>query len=78
MARSILHWGPVVALTIIATLASATVYILAIGSRELSTTMRVNAIVWVLVVAVLLYNFFMAVYIGAGAVPLNWVKEEQE
>ncbi len=72
--RSVLHWGPLVALTIIVTLAFSTVYILAYGYREIPFAMRVNAAVWAVLVCIVLYNFFMAMYTGPGAVPQGWVR----
>jgi hypothetical protein len=70
--RSIWHWGPLVALTIIVTLFISTIYFI-LEIPQKGALFQGYLFVWAFMVCGILYSFFKAIYTGAGAVPQNWV-----
>jgi palmitoyltransferase ZDHHC6 len=72
--RSLLHWGPLIALGIILTLAVSTLYIVFWALPPPSAWMLVYMSMWATLVVIILVAFFRAMYTGPGTVPLGWVR----
>ena len=72
--RTVLQWGPLVALAIILGLGAATVFIIQTGFRTTSLAERVYFGVWAALVSIVLHAFFRAVHTGPGFVPKDWVR----
>lgn len=74
-----LHWGPLTALFIIQFIFLTSLYVTSMWlSPYGSTSGTVNHAIFIGWVGVLLYNFFMAVAMGPGFVPLKWRPEQPE
>eukprot|EP00047_Mylnosiga_fluctuans_P015244 m.44631 g.44631 ORF g.44631 m.44631 type:complete len:370 (+) comp5835_c0_seq2:35-1144(+) len=78
MAGSVLHWGPLIALTIILGLSSSTIYIVSVGYPGLTAMQWVFMFVWAAIVVGILTSFFLAVYTGPGFVPRGWRPARRE
>lgn len=79
MAHSVFHWGPLIALTLIAGISTATTFC-ALGlipPAKQSLRIALLAPFWACVAGILVF-FLKAIYTGAGAVPLNWLHNPSE
>ena len=72
MGYRLLHWGPLIALSIIFSITAATV-VCHLQWWPLKTAGAfADAFVFSLWNVLTLYNFFKAAFVGPGYVPLNW------
>jgi palmitoyltransferase ZDHHC6 len=72
MGYRLLHWGPLIALSVIAAISLSTV-VCHLQWWPLKTPGALaNAFVFALWNALTLYNFFRAAFVGPGYVPLGW------
>eukprot|EP00051_Salpingoeca_urceolata_P029574 m.490306 g.490306 ORF g.490306 m.490306 type:complete len:368 (+) comp27808_c0_seq1:218-1321(+) len=71
MAQSVLHWGPVTALSIIVFLFFNTLYVSPFALWG-STHGKFLFVLWATMVVVLLWSYLNAIYRGPGAVPPGW------
>ncbi|KAH6948123.1 hypothetical protein HPB50_023061 [Hyalomma asiaticum] len=75
----LLHWGPLTALCIIKFIFLTSLYVTSMWLSPYGTTLgTVNHGIFVGWVGVLLYNFFMAVAMGPGFVPLKWRPDQPD
>ena len=72
MGYRLLHWGPLLALSIIAIISWSAFMCLLAWWPVTSTGALLNVIVFFLWDILTLYNFFLAVFAGPGYVPLGW------
>ncbi|KAK8779622.1 hypothetical protein V5799_019037 [Amblyomma americanum] len=71
--QRLVHWGPVTALLIIKFIFLTSLYVTSMWLSPYGSTLgTINHAVFIGWVGVLLYNFFMAVAMGPGFVPLKW------
>uniref|UniRef100_A0AAY4EZ29 Palmitoyltransferase n=1 Tax=Denticeps clupeoides TaxID=299321 RepID=A0AAY4EZ29_9TELE len=71
--RRLCHWGPVIALTVIAVCSSVAILDSIIWYWPLDTTGgSVNFIMLINWTVLILYNYFNAMYMGPGYIPLQW------
>ena len=69
---SLLHWGPLTALTIIFTLFIAGVYSSLVWWPPVKFTGILNICLLVVFLFCILYNFIKAAWVGPGYVPSQW------
>jgi len=72
MGYRLLHWGPVLALSIIAIISWSSFMCLIEWWPVTSTAALLNLLLYILWNIFTLYNFFLAVIVGPGYVPLGW------
>jgi len=72
MGYRLLHWGPVLALTVTAIISWSSFMCLLEYCPVTSTAAVLNLLVFLLWNFLILYNFFLAVFVGPGYVPLGW------
>ena len=71
--RRLCHWGPVIALTVIAICSSMAILDSVIWYWPLDTTGgSVNFIMLINWTVLILYNYFNAMFVGPGYIPLGW------
>jgi len=72
MGYRLLHWGPVLAMSITAIISWSS--FMCVLERWLITSVAsvLNLIVLILWNILILYNFLLAVFVGPGYVPLGW------
>ena len=71
--RRLCHWGPVVALSVIAMCSSMAVLDSIIWYWPLDTTGgSINFIMLINWSVLILYNYFNAMFLGPGRIPLEW------
>lgn len=70
--RQLLHWGPIVALTIIFFISAATVNCLMMYWPLYTEGGTINFLVFLMWNFLTLYNYFLAAFKGPGFVPFNW------
>ena len=75
---SLLHWGPLTALTIIFTLFIASVYSSLVWWPPVNVTGILNICLLVLFLFCILYNYIKAAWVGPGFVPSQWKPENIE
>lgn len=75
---SLLHWGPLTALTIIFTLFIAGVYSSLVWWPPVKFTGILNLCLLVVFLFCILYNFIKAAWVGPGYVPSQWKPENIE
>lgn len=69
---SLLHWGPLTALTIIFTLFIASVYSSLVWCPPVDLIGILNLFFLVVFLSCILYNFIKASWLGPGYVPSQW------
>ncbi|XP_065304132.1 palmitoyltransferase ZDHHC6-like isoform X2 [Dermacentor albipictus] len=75
----LLHWGPLTALFIIKFIFLTSLYVTSMWLSPYGSTLgTVNHAIFIGWVGVLLYNFFMAVAMGPGFVPLKWRPDQPD
>jgi len=72
MSYRLLHWGPVLALSVTATISWSSFMCLLEWWPITSAAAVLNLVVFLLWHIVILYNFLHAVFVGPGYVPLDW------
>jgi len=72
MGYRLLHWGPVLALSVTALISWSTSMCLLEWWPVTSVAAVLNLAVFLLWHILILYNFFLAVFVGPGYVPLGW------
>ncbi|CAH1795576.1 unnamed protein product [Owenia fusiformis] len=76
--KQIIHWGPLIALTIIFTITSSTVHITLQWWPVSTLGGKINMAVFLTWNIITLYNFFRAAFVGPGFVPYGWKPENVE
>ncbi|XP_054625065.1 palmitoyltransferase ZDHHC6 isoform X3 [Dunckerocampus dactyliophorus] len=77
--RRLCHWGPVIALSVIAICSSMAMLDSIIWYWPLDTTGgSINFIMLINWTVLILYNYFNAMFVGPGYIPLSWKPENQE
>lgn len=75
----VLHWGPLLALSIITCITITTLHITLMWLPPLSSfSAALNHLVFLTLVGSTLYNFFCAMFIGPGYVPPGWQPDDFE
>lgn len=72
MGHRLLHWGPVLALSVTAIISWSSSVCLLEWWPVTSTAAVLNLVVFILWHVLILYNFFLAVFVGPGFVPHSW------
>ncbi|RWS14750.1 palmitoyltransferase ZDHHC6-like protein [Dinothrombium tinctorium] len=76
--KRLLHWGPLLALSITKCITLTTLYLTGMWLPPSHSWLAfANHIVFLAMVGVTLYNFFCAVLIGPGYLPLQWVPNDK-
>lgn len=71
--KRLCHWGPVIALTVIGVCSSMAVLDSIIWYWPLDTTGgSINFIMLINWTVLILYNYFNAMFVGPGYIPLEW------
>lgn len=71
--RRLCHWGPIIALTVIAVCSSMAILDSIIWYWPLDTTSgSINFIMLINWTVLILYNYFNAMFVGPGYIPLEW------
>ncbi|KAL7856919.1 hypothetical protein SRHO_G00158180 [Serrasalmus rhombeus] len=77
--RRLCHWGPIIALTVIAVCSSMAILDSIIWYWPLDTTGgSINFIMLINWTVLILYNYFNAMFVGPGYIPLGWKPENQQ
>uniref|UniRef100_A0AAQ6IDV9 Palmitoyltransferase n=1 Tax=Anabas testudineus TaxID=64144 RepID=A0AAQ6IDV9_ANATE len=77
--RRLCHWGPVIALSVIAICSSMAILDSIIWYWPLDTTGgSINFIMLLNWTVLILYNYFSAMFVGPGYIPLGWKPENQQ
>lgn len=77
--RRLCHWGPVIALTVIAVCSSMALLDSIIWYWPLdSTSGSINFIMLINWTVLILYNYFNAMFVGPGYIPLQWRPEKHQ
>ncbi|XP_007259294.1 palmitoyltransferase ZDHHC6 [Astyanax mexicanus] len=77
--RRLCHWGPIIALTVIAVCSSMAMLDSIIWYWPLDTTGgSINFIMLINWTVLILYNYFNAMFVGPGYIPLEWKPENQQ
>lgn len=77
--RRLCHWGPIIALTVIAVCSSMAILDSIIWYWPLDTTSgSINFIMLINWTVLILYNYFNAMFVGPGYIPLKWKPENQQ
>ncbi|XP_060794988.1 palmitoyltransferase ZDHHC6 isoform X1 [Neoarius graeffei] len=77
--RRLCHWGPIIALTVIAVCSSMAILDSVIWYWPLDTTSgSINFIMLINWTVLILYNYFNAMFVGPGYIPLGWKPENQQ
>ncbi|XP_030631065.1 palmitoyltransferase ZDHHC6 isoform X2 [Chanos chanos] len=75
--RRLCHWGPIIALTVIAVCSSMAILDSIIWYWPLDTTGgSVNFIMLINWTVLILYNYFNAMFVGPGYIPLGWKPQD--
>ncbi|XP_074763846.1 palmitoyltransferase ZDHHC6 isoform X4 [Athene noctua] len=78
-ARRLCHWGPLVALAVVAVCSATAMADAALWYWPLDTAGgSVNFIVLLNWTVMILYNYFSAMFVGPGYVPLGWTPEKSQ
>ena len=72
MGYRLLHWGPVLALSVTGIISLSSWMCLVEWWPVTSVAALFNVVVFVLWHFLILYNFFLAVFVGPGYVPVGW------
>jgi len=72
MSYRLLHWGPMLALSLIAVITWSSFMCLLEWLPVTSAASLFNVIVFFLWDVLTLYNFFLAILVGPGYVPFGW------
>ncbi|XP_028405948.1 palmitoyltransferase ZDHHC6-like isoform X2 [Dendronephthya gigantea] len=75
---SLLHWGPLTALTIIFTLFTASVYSSLVWWPPVNFSGVINLCLLAFFLTCILYNFIKAAWVGPGYVPPKWKPDNAE
>lgn len=71
--RRLCHWGPIIALSVIAICSTMAILDSVIWYWPLDTTGgNINFIMLINWTILILYNYFNAMFIGPGCIPLGW------
>ncbi|XP_056626997.1 palmitoyltransferase ZDHHC6 [Triplophysa dalaica] len=77
--KRLCHWGPIIALTVIGVCSSMAVLDSIIWCWPLDTTGgSINFIMLINWTVLILYNYFNAMFVGPGYIPLEWKPETQQ
>ncbi|XP_041671381.1 palmitoyltransferase ZDHHC6 isoform X1 [Cheilinus undulatus] len=77
--RRLCHWGPVIALSVIAICSTMAIMDSIIWYWPLDTTGgSINFIMLLNWTVLILYNYFNAMFVGPGYIPLGWKPENQQ
>ncbi|XP_062859104.1 palmitoyltransferase ZDHHC6 [Trichomycterus rosablanca] len=77
--RRLCHWGPIIALTVISVCSSMAMLDSIIWYWPLDTTSgSINFIMLINWTVLILYNYFNAMFVGPGYIPLEWKPENQQ
>ncbi|XP_041363852.1 palmitoyltransferase ZDHHC6-like [Gigantopelta aegis] len=76
--RQLLHWGPIVALSVIFYISIATINCTLMWWPVTSFGGAVNFIIFLTWITLTLYNYFQAAWKGPGFVPLGWMPNKPE
>jgi len=72
MGYRLLHWGPLLALSIIAIISWSGFMCIMEWWPVTSTASLINLLVYILWFILTNYNFFLAIFAGPGYVPIGW------
>jgi len=72
MVSRLLHWGPALALFITAEISWSSFMCIVEYWPVTSTATLLNFLLYILLNILTFYNFFQAVFVGPGYVPLGW------
>uniref|UniRef100_A0A672L9W7 Palmitoyltransferase n=1 Tax=Sinocyclocheilus grahami TaxID=75366 RepID=A0A672L9W7_SINGR len=77
--KRLFHWGPIIALTVIGVCSSMAILDSIIWYWPLDTTGgSINFIMLINWTVLILYNYFNAMFVGPGYIPLEWKPENQQ
>lgn len=77
--RRLCHWGPVIALSVIAICSTMAILDSIIWYWPLDTTGgSINFIMLINWTVLILYNYFNAMFVGPGYIPLGWKPEKEQ